>query len=151
MSKQVRLVEIFHPDSEYSDWSPKSIFPSRNPLPLFVVNSKVNWPSIRQRWFVQWVCQSLEHWSQPMPMQCCSFLTIKVWKLVSSNRWKFSHVLFVHPGRLWEVLSSDSILNDSTHEEALKLRHLSSLAAKPDFMPPACFQQAWQLNECWNS
>ena len=108
MSKQVRLVEIFHPDSEYSDWSPKSIFPSRNPLPLFVVNSKVNWPSIRQRWFVQWVCQSLEHWSQPMPMQCCSFLTIKVWKLVSSNRWKFSHVLFVHPGRLWEVLSSDS-------------------------------------------
>ena len=54
------------------NWSPKSIFPSRNPLPL------VNWPNIRQRWFVQWVCQSLEHWSQPMPMQCCSFLTIKV-------------------------------------------------------------------------
>ena len=57
-----------------------------------------------------------------------------------------SHVLFVHPGhRLWEVLSSDSILNDSTWEEALKLRHLLSLAAKPDFMPPACFQQAWKL------
>jgi len=71
-------------------------------------------------------------------------MTIKVWKLVSSNRWKFSHVLFVHPGRLWEVLSSDSILNNSTHEEALKLRHLSSLAAKPDFMPPACFQQAME-------
>ena len=44
------------------------------------------------------------------------------------------------------------------HQEALKLLHWLSLAAKPDFMPPACFQQAkpklhlWIVEDLgWNS
>lgn len=51
------------------------------------------------------------------------------------------------PARHQEVLlssefSASSELNDNTWEEALKLRHLLALAAKPDFIPPSCFQQA---------
>lgn len=40
--------------------------------------------------------------------------------------------------------SASSELNDNTWEEALKLRHLLALAAKPDFIPPSCFQQAME-------
>lgn len=39
------------------------------------------------------------------------------------------------------LLSEFSVSEDRTWEEALKLQHLLALAAKPDFMPPACFQQ----------
>lgn len=43
------------------------------------------------------------------------------------------------------LLSSEfSLSEDRTWEEALKLQHLLALAAKPDFMPPACFQQAME-------
>lgn len=50
------------------------------------------------------------------------------------------------PPQLLQVLSDFAAAENSaaerTWEEALKLRHLLSLAAKPDFMPPPCFQQA---------
>eukprot|EP00438_Fugacium_kawagutii_P030425 Skav216210 [mRNA] locus=scaffold238:169109:196968:- [translate_table: standard] len=52
------------------------------------------------------------------------------------------------PPQLVQVLLSsdfaaaENSAAERTWEEALKLRHLLSLAAKPDFMPPPCFQQA---------
>ena len=146
---QIQNIQIDHPKvfSQAEILSPFSLWTQKLTDPAFDKGGLCS--EFAKAWSIdhsQCQCSAAVSWRSKSEGDIATHLFVAGSWFLWIYVWKFSHVLFVHPGcGLWEVLSSDSILNDSTWEEALKLRHLLSLAAKPDFMPPACFQQAWQL------
>ena len=122
---QIQNIQIDHPKvfSQAEILSPFSLWTQKLTDPAFDKGGLCS--EFAKAWSIdhsQCQCSAAVSWRSKSEGDIATHLFVAGSWFLWIYVWKFSHVLFVHPGRgLWEVLSSDSILNDSTWEEALKL------------------------------